>query len=406
MQGNAVRDMAFKKIEEKLMTKGINLAILDNEELAAVAVQFTGEAPPEHLPRETVIEILSGQESVQNWATSVREKVASNATAVAKERIRSQVNAAQSKTNSRIKNDPVAAQMAERFGVWIKQSGFTSTQLTQMLDSNADGFISSEEATNLIRNLSNSEPPAWVITHVLKVMDSNGDGQLSVPEWWEFLESIGLEVDQKPPADEFDELEQEILADAPAEQNGEEIPVGVIDEAELLIAEAEAEARKKVAEEKAKAEEAQAAQKVEAEQPPDEVIEPSPSDSMPNQNVVQEESSSDKSSTELTIEQLEKTRLSSESASVIEQSLEHTCIVTVEEVSRTLLGSGQYRGGCTIQGKIDGGLFSAGIMFPVSENELIESFKQGILITCQGKIAKWSSGSRQATLEGRNPVFD
>jgi len=78
----------------------------------------------------------------------------------------------------------------------------------------------------------------------------------------------------------------------------------------------------------------------------------------------------------------------------------------VEEVSRTLLGSGQYRGGCTIQGKIDGGLFSAGIMFPVSENELIESFKQGILITCQGKIVKWSSGSRQAALEGRNPVMN
>ena len=421
MQGNAAREMAFKKIEEKLMAKGINLAVLDNQELAAVALQFTGEAPPDHLPRETIIEILSGQESVQNWAASVKEKIGSSAPEVVKSQIRDQVKAAQSKASSRTENDPIAAQMTQRFGVWLKESGYTSTQLTQMLDANVDGFISSEEATNLIRKLSNSEPPKWAVNHVLKAMDANGDGQLSVPEWWEFLESIGVEVNKNPTADDSSDLKQDLLV----EKNDERKSSRVIDEAERRIAEVEAEVRKKTAEKKAEAEEAQkaalhkseaerqakqaaqkAAQELEAKQSSDDVNTPSLSDSMFNQNGVQEESLTPKNSTELMIELLEKTRLSSESADVIKQSVDNTCAITVEEISRTLLGSGQYRGGCTIQGKIDGGFFSAGIMFPVSENELIESFKQGILITCQGKIAKWSSGSRQATLEGRNPVFD
>ena len=416
MQGNGVRDMAFKKIEEKLMAKGLNLAVLNNQELAAVAVQFTGEAPPDHLPRETIIEILSEQESVQNWAASVKEKVSSNATEV----VASQVKVVQEKASSRLENNPIAAQMTERFGVWLKDSGLTSVQLTQMLDSNADGFVSSEEATHLIRSLSNTEPPGWVIDHVLKVMDSNGDGQLSVPEWWEFLESIGFEGDMNSTVDEFADLEQDLLA----EKSGEKKPVRVIDESEQRIAEAEAEARKNAAVQKAEAEEAQktalrlseaeqqakqaaekASQDLEAERSSNDADTPSQNDSSSTQNIVQEDSVTPKNSTELTIEQLEKTRLSSESADVIKQSLEQTCVITVEEVSRTLLGSGQYRGGCTIQGKIDGGFFSAGIMFPVSENELIESFKPGILITCQGKIAKWSSGSRQATLEGLNPVM-
>ena len=294
-----------------------------------------------------------------------------------------------------------------------------------MLDSNADGFITSEEATNLIRKLSNTEPPKWAVNHVLKAMDANGDGQLSVPEWWGFLESIGLEVNKNPTTNDSSDLKQNLLV----ENNGEKKPVRVIDESEQKIAVAEAKARKKTAEKKAETEEAEkvalrlseteqlaqqqaqqaaekTAQDAEIKRPTDDANTPSQSNSMFNQNGVQEESATPKNSTELIIEQLEKTRLSSESADVIKQSLEQTCVITVEEVSRTLLGSGQYRGGCTIQGKIDGGFFSAGIMFPVSENELIESFKQGILITCQGKIAKWSSGSRQATLEGLNPVME
>jgi len=390
------------------MNKGINLAVLDNEELAAVAVHFTGDSPPSHLPRETVIEILSQQDSVQKWALSVKEKVGSNATQVVAEQVRGRVDSVQAKAKSKIGNDPIAAQMAERFGVWLKESGFTSAQLTQKLDSNKDGFVSSQEATDLIRELSNAEPPEWVINHVLNAMDSNGDGQLSVPEWWTFLESIGFEVDANLAEDEFADLEQDLLK----EQSSEDERAKTITESEQEMAEALAEAEIRAAE-RAETERRDAEQEADdgnalnsnGNMSTDRLETPLEIDSAPHLNVIEEMQSMSADPTVLMIEQLEKSRLSSEVATIMGQCTEATCVIKVEEVRRTLLASEPYRRGCSIQGVVNGGPFSAEIMFPAVENELIESFKPGSLITCQGKIVKWSSGSRQASLEGRNPVM-
>ena len=483
MQGDAVRTMAFKKIEEKLMTKGINLSVLDNEELAAVAVQFTGQAPPDHLPRETIIEILSEQENVQSWAQSVKETVGSNVSEAAKSQIRDRVQAVQANVNSKRETDPIAAQIVERFGIWLKESGYTSAQLTQMLDSNADGMVSSEEAVNLIRTLTNSEPPEWVVNHVLKAMDSNGDGQLSVPEWWGFLESVGVEVNTDP-TDELDDFEQELDNDKSTEDertqeiaNSEEEMAQALAEAQRRTAEREAEAAKAPHENthypgpqrivrvtdgnrkeilldgsfrvddvlmgtgywisnsrfvvqvagwgdvwwvgqltdggmfttcvdtEAECLNAEpTAMESEWGMEPSET--PHDSASMVHSDGTHENILDSGYSTELAIEHLEKSRLSSESKAIIEQEcIEDTVVIKTEEHSRTLLASDQYRGGCTIQGTINGGPLSAEIMFPKEENEFIESLKPGQMVTCQAKIVKWSSGLRQATLQGRNPLM-
>jgi hypothetical protein len=108
--------------------------------------------------------------------------------------------------------------------------------------------------------------------------------------------------------------------------------------------------------------------------------------------------------TEQMIHELEKTRLSSESQNIIDRCEERSVVLKFEEHSRTLLASGEYRGGSTIQGEIDGGPYSAEIRLISDENEFVESLKEGQLVTCQAKIIRWSSGLRQATLEGRNPV--
>ena len=108
--------------------------------------------------------------------------------------------------------------------------------------------------------------------------------------------------------------------------------------------------------------------------------------------------------TEQMIHELEKTRLSSESQDIIDRCEERSVVLKFKERSRTLLASGEYRGGSTIQGEIDGGPYSAEIRLISEENEFVESLKEGQLITCHAKIIRWSSGLRQATLEGRNPV--
>ena len=483
MQGDAVRTMAFKKVEEKLMKKGINLSVLNNQELADVAVQFTGQAPPDHLPRETIIEILSQQENVQVWAQSIKEKVGSDVTEAVKGQIRNSAKDVRAKANKRIANDPIAAQVTERFGVWLKESGYTSAQLTQMLDSNADGMITTEEAVNLIRTLTNSEPPEWAVNHVISAMDSNGDGQLSIPEWWGFLESVGIEVNTDT-TDEFDDLEQELSND---KSTGDERTQAIVNSEQEMV-EALAEANERAAEREAEA--AKATQEytrypgprriirvtdgnqkeilldgsfrvddvqmgsgywitnsrfvvqiaawgdiwwvgqltdggmlticvdteseclnakptgLETDWVPEEVETPLKIATESIQHMSEAELLTNKNTTELAIEHLEKTRISSDAQLILEQCTENTCVIRVEEVIRTLIASDQYRRGCSIQGQIDGGPFSAEIMFPASENELVESFKQGSLVRCQAKIVKWSSGSRQASLEGRNPVME
>ena len=106
---------------------------------------------------------------------------------------------------------------------------------------------------------------------------------------------------------------------------------------------------------------------------------------------------------EIMIEKLEHSRLSSEADAIIAVCKEHLCALRVEEVERTLLAKNEFRGGYTVVGEIDGGPFSAGVMFPESDNDAVLEFKIGSMINCFGRIIKWSSGRKQAVLEGRDP---
>ncbi|MCH1423061.1 MAG: hypothetical protein L7U62_06190, partial [Candidatus Poseidoniaceae archaeon] len=142
MQGGSVQDKALEKIGQKLLEKKFNLSSLSDQELAEVAVRFTGDAPPAHIPRETVIEILSQQDSVQSWATSVKERGVPKAKEVVTKNIRNRVQGLQSSIQSQSDTNPVAAALVEKFGEWLNDTGYTPAQLTQMLDVNSDGVIS------------------------------------------------------------------------------------------------------------------------------------------------------------------------------------------------------------------------------------------------------------------------
>jgi len=558
MQGNGVRDMAFKKIEEKMMEKGINLAVLDNKELAEVAVRFTGDAPPDHLPRETIIQILSEQESVQNWAVSVKDKISTRAAEAAKSEIRQRVESARSSADAVIQNDPMAAQMAERFGEWLKNSGFTAVQLTEMLDSDADGVITTEEATTLVRTLANVDPPAWVMDNVTKFLDADGSGQVTVTEWFDFLESIGFEVNRNPSADEFDDLETEIQSDKRDMEKSTTLSLHTYSGPNRVIQVSDGNAKEiqldgtflvdgNVMGQGNWVSDTRFTVFIEGwnwwvgeltndgmmttcVETQDQILSVNPSNLEPfrrtfkgpiagfyvsdfepkndwhyvhitenspgnftwknranaswsltlmdavlhlsedcpyykdglrlwnltsegGKTVLTSPSVGEKyylsderdhsltgaiqqpekpasihsqlsgfslnhetkesedefvpgidEYTEQMIHELEKTRLSSESQDIIDRCEERSVVLKFEEHSRTLLASGEYRGGSTIQGEIDGGPYSAEIRLISDENEFVESLKEGQLVTCQAKIIRWSSGLRQATLEGRNPV--
>ena len=436
MQGGTIKDKALEKIGQKLIDKGFNLTSLSNDELAEVAVKFTGDAPPAHIPRETVIEILSQQDSVKKWAQSVRQNMAPKAQKVVTENIRSNVQNIQSSVSSKIESDPMAAKMADKFGEWLKDSGYTTAQLTQMLDANSDMYISNDEAMKFVRQISNSEPPQWVIDSLMKIMDANTDGKLSVEEWWGFLESIGFEkplentTESESVADEFLDLEEEFQETT---KSIDELKVDQ-EEAARIMEEANKEAllRMKKQEEELKSAMATETtldsiskstevveQKIEktARETASAITTASAGAAVIASQVEEQAiavrvpvtdgsiSWEIENPNEIMIERLEQSRLSSEAEAIIVECHEHLCALRVEEVERTLLAKNEYRGGYTVVGEIDGGPFSAGVMFPESENDKILALKIDTTINCVGKIVKWSSGRRQALLKGRDPVL-
>ena len=249
MQGGTIKDKALEKIGQKLLDKGFNLTSLNDKELAEIAVRFTGDSPPAHIPRETVIEILSQQDSVKQWAQSIRQNMAPQAKEAVTENIRNRVDNVQATVSKKIESDPMAAKMADKFGEWLKDSGYTTAQLTQMLDSNTDMYISNDEAIKFVRKISKTEPPQWVIDSLMKIMDSNDDGRLSVEEWWMFLESIGFEKIPETATeveeevnDEFGDLEEEFQADV---KSIEELKIDQ-DEAARIMAQANKEAAERI----------------------------------------------------------------------------------------------------------------------------------------------------------------
>ena len=49
VKGNTMSDFMMQQIEQRMATRGIDLNLLSDEELSAVAVRFLGDAPPGHL---------------------------------------------------------------------------------------------------------------------------------------------------------------------------------------------------------------------------------------------------------------------------------------------------------------------------------------------------------------------
>ena len=435
MQGGTIKDKALEKIGQKLIDKGFNLTTLNDEELAQIAVKFTGDAPPAHIPRETVIEILSQQDSVKKWAQSVRQNMAPKAKQVVTENIRSNVQNIQSSVSKKVESDPMAAKMAEKFGDWLKDSGYTTAQLTQMLDANSDMYISNDEAIKFVRQISKSEPPQWVIDSLMKIMDVNNDGRLSVEEWWGFLESIGFETplenttESESVTDEFQDLEEEFQEPT---KSIEELKVDQAEAARIMEeANKEALLRMKKQEEELKGAMATKTT-LDSFSESTEVTEQNENTATETASAiatasagaaviasqVEEQAVADRvpvtdgsisweieNPNEIMIERLEQSRLSSEADAIIAECHEHLCALRVEEVERTLLAKDEFRGGYTVVGEFDGGPFSAGVMFPESENEKILAFKIGTTINCVGRIVQWSSGRRQALLKGRDPVL-
>ena len=376
-------EFMMQQIEQRMAQKGIDLNLLSDEELSAVAVRFLGDAPPGHLPRETIISTLQDQKPIQEWAMGIKSRVAAQAAERMTDATRSAVDTARETYQKKRDEDPRLAAIANKFGEWLSESNYNAAQLTAMADSNQDGIISNEEILNLIRTMSNADPPEWVVELVVKHIDSDGNGAVTLAEWWAFLESIGFEnVTPKMPEEPVPEptpAPTPVSEPTPAPTPAEIAPVAAVASVAAVAATTVAVAP--------------------AEPQP---VTPAPAvvTSAPVIEAAPEPKASTGGLNHLSIiEALSGARLLSEFNEIVGRSEIQTSTIKVEKTERSLMASGEYRGGQTITGTLDGGEHVVTMRFPVSETEFIEGLKVGQVVTSEGKIYRWSGALKQANLE-------
>lgn len=395
-KGSTMSDFMMKQIEQRMATRGIDLNLLSDEELSAVAVRFLGDAPPGHLPRETVIATLQGQKPIQEWAMGIKSRVTGQAAQKMTDATRSAVDTARKNYEARREQDPRLAAIANKFGEWLNESNYNAAQLTAMADANKDGIISNDEILNLIRTMSNSEPPEWVVELVVKYIDTDGNGAISLPEWWAFLESIGFEnaspqTPEQPIPAAVPEPTPEPTPAAVPEPAPEPTPAAVPEPASDPIAVQTIQPAASVAAVAAVATTAA----VSSQEPT-----PAPVEVQPEP---QQHSESAENMDHLgIIEALSGARLLSEFNKIVALSTTQTSTIKVEKTERSLMATGEYKGGQTITGTLDGGEHVVTIRFPVNESEFIEGLKVGQLVQAEGKIYRWSGALKQANLDGTN----
>jgi hypothetical protein len=379
-------EFMMQQIEQRMAQKGIDLNLLSDEELATVAVRFLGDAPPGHLPRETVISTLQDQKPIQEWAMGIKSRVAAQAAERMTDATRSAVDTARETYQKKRDEDPRLAAIANKFGEWLSESNYNAAQLTAMADSDQDGIISNEEILNLIRTMSNADPPEWVVELVVKHIDSDGNGAVTLAEWWAFLESIGFEnVTPKMPEEPVAEptpAPTPVAEPTPAPTPAEMAPVAAVASVAAVAATTMAATP--------------------AEPQP---VAPAPTavTSAPVTETAPEQEASTGGLDHLSIiEALSGARLLSEFNEIVSRSTIQTSTIKVEKTERSLMASGEYRGGQTITGTLDGGEHVVTMRFPVSETEFIEGLKVGQVVTSEGKIYRWSGALKQANLECTN----
>ena len=369
MFSGRISEAVARQIEKKIAENN-DLNSLSNSELANLAVEFVGDAPPSHVPRETVIEILSQQPQISEWRTSIKQKA---------------ITAAKEKVSTMATNvDPRMADMIkQQFGQWLQNSGLSSTEITTKIDTNSDGKITEEELNRFIQNLSGTNPPDWVSVTLMSILDTDQNGVIEVQELWNYLGAIGFNVPSiNHPEDQFDQQQELNESQINEEQANDEAEIDIDSElAELDETDPTIE--------------------------PDQVSNPSIEPVIESPDAIlqttQEQNHDESVSTvntsiEIGIEKLHSTRLHRESNQVIQSTGPGHCQLMVERVERTLMVMDNYRGGMTATGLLDGGPYTVAVLFEPEHNELIEQ-SVGKKVSFTGALYDWSSGLRQAKIK-------
>ena len=379
------------EIENSFAKSKGQLSALSDSQLGVIAAQYGIKVNPSN--RMETLSLLESNQSISAWCQSFskgdvaaavaaagtvgvatqinnsKEELQQKATQKARNKIANASSSVVDKIERKASDNPMVEMMRKNFGQSLIQAGYSVPQLTQMLDADADGFITQSEIMLLIVKLTGTPPPPWVVTTIFEILDADQDGVVTVEEWWAFLEEMGFENNVVTP--------EPSPSEAPAVTVVEEI--SEIDEIFEEIS------------------------NMEDKIPLQQVVEsPIPI----AETIVVEDSSSVildgnvNTTSEKLIEELYSSRLSSEERAIIAKAESSICTIKVERIERTLMVTDHYRGGHSIVGILDGGPYKVSIMLPESENGVVTKFLKGETVVADAKMVAWSSGLKIAKFAG------
>jgi len=365
------------EIEDSFTKSKGQLSALSDSQLGVIAAQYGIEINPSN--RMQTLSLLDSNQSISSWRQSFSKGevvaavtaagTAGVATQSARNKIASVSSSVVEKIDRKASDNPMVEMIRKNFGQSLIKAGYSIPQLTQMIDGDADGFITESEIMLLIVKMTGTPPPPWVVTTIFEILDANQDGVVTVEEWWAFLEEMGFENNVVTP--------EPALPEAPAVTVVEEKPD--IDETYEEIANVEEEIPQQ--------------QVVESPIPVSETIDVEKSSSVVLDGNVN-------TNNEKLIEELYSSRLSSEERAIIAKANSSICTIKVERIERTLMVTDHYRGGYSVLGILDGGPYKVAIMLPKIENDVVTTFMKGDTVVADAKIVSWSSGLKIAKLAG------
>jgi Ca2+-binding EF-hand superfamily protein len=375
------------EIEDSFAKSQGQLSALSDSQLRVIAAQYGIEINPSN--RMQTLSILDSNQSISSWRQSFskgdvaaavaaastvgvaskihnsKEELQQKATQSARSKIATASSSVVEKVESKASDNPMVEMISKNFGQSLIQAGYSIPQLTQMIDGDADGFITESEIMLLIVKMTGTPPPPWVVTTIFEILDANQDGVVTVEEWWAFLEEMGFENDVVSPESPPVEIPAVTVVEEKPDieemaNTGEEIPPQQVVESPIPVVETI------------------------------EFVEDSSVILDGNVNTTNEK----------LIEELYSSRLSSEERAIIAKATSSICTIKVERIERTLMVTDHYRGGYSVLGILDGGPYKVAIMIPKSENDVVTTFKKGDTVVADAKIVSWSSGLKIAKLAG------
>lgn len=80
------------------------------------------------------------------------------------------------------------------FKNWLSSSALSPIKLTEELDKDRNGMISGDEFATLLGSMTGERPPQWVVDLVFSFVDAKPEQGIPIDDWMAFLAASGMEI--------------------------------------------------------------------------------------------------------------------------------------------------------------------------------------------------------------------